>query len=146
MTDRNVVAAQRHFDSEEAANEAACYETAAKYGVKQAQAELCDDSDIGCLSCPFRDPRKRPITGDLLRFANGRVVIVEYVNMEHTVRPEIQYRFEAWKRHHGGRAAYAIPLADWPKKADGAEIIRRGPHAAKAYQLAEIRAAAKAKK
>lgn len=77
MNDHNVTAWQRHYDSQEAAAEAACRSTAAKNGLTPAQAGDCDDFSCGCLGCPFRSrpapggPREQRLTFDDLTFTEA---------------------------------------------------------------------------
>lgn len=52
--DQNVIAISRHFDDEEAGNEAACFSESAKNGFTKQQADLCDDGVLNCVACPFR--------------------------------------------------------------------------------------------
>ena len=43
----------RYVAAQEAANDAACHETAARHGLTVVQAEECDDGSCGCPDCPF---------------------------------------------------------------------------------------------
>jgi hypothetical protein len=49
------IAAERYFADEESANEAACFGTAQEAGFSIEQAENCDDGDVGCPNCPWKE-------------------------------------------------------------------------------------------
>jgi hypothetical protein len=43
----------RFFDNQEQANEAACRAAAAQHGVLK-RAEMCDDMELACPTCPWK--------------------------------------------------------------------------------------------
>lgn len=52
--DHNIIVADRYFQDQEASNMGACYHAAAKHGVED-QAEDCDNGNLSCPECPWRD-------------------------------------------------------------------------------------------
>src|SRR5690348_8858843 len=124
--------ADRYFADQESAAEEACYSTAAKYGVTPEQADHCDDGAIGCLSCPFRDPSERPVTGDRLRLHNGTLIEVWSVLDTHVRGPRVEYEIVNWRRGWGGRKRYILTMAAWKKKTsrwmmNPPKVERHGP-------------------
>ena len=57
MSDYNVDSTLNWLDSMEAANEAACYETAIRNGLTHEQADSCDLGIFNCVGCPWDNDR-----------------------------------------------------------------------------------------